>query len=205
MGPGDAAARVRFRSAGPADAEHIAALHATSWRETYRGMMPDRFLDGDVLSDRRRVWGDRLSRPRPDRLVRVAEDDSGIVGFVCAFADEDPAWGSCIDNLHVRSDAKRAGIGAALMHEAARWLDERWPDRGVYLWVLEANAAARRFYERLGASHAGTAARRDPGGGSAPNCRYVWPNARAIRPAAVGGAPSAVASALNRVGYDRRR
>ena len=39
---------------------------------------------------------------------------------------------------------------------------------------MEANAAARAFYERLGATNAGTIELEDPGGGYAPNCRYVW-------------------------------
>jgi hypothetical protein len=39
---------------------------------------------------------------------------------------------------------------------------------------MAANAPARAFYERLGAANAGTVDLEDPGGGRAPNCRYVW-------------------------------
>jgi hypothetical protein len=45
---------------------------------------------------------------------------------------------------------------------------------------IEANDAARRFYERLGGAHVGTSNRLDPAGGSAPNCRYVWTNPAAL-------------------------
>jgi hypothetical protein len=42
------------------------------------------------------------------------------------------------------------------MREDARWLHEHYPRAPVYLWVLEANAPARHFYEKLGAQNAET-------------------------------------------------
>jgi hypothetical protein len=60
------------------------------------------------------------------------------------------------------------------MRHAAEWLVRVQPERGLYLWVMAANAPARAFYERLGAANAGTVDLEDPGGGRAPNCRYVW-------------------------------
>lgn len=73
------------------------------------------------------------------------------------------------------------GVGRALMRDAADWLQQAEPDAGVWLWVMEANAGARAFYERLGASNAGTSALQDPAGGHAPNCRYVWASPEALR------------------------
>lgn len=167
---------MKFREANRSDADHIALLHAKSWRQTYRGMMPDAFLDGDVISNRLRAWHDRLAQDRADQFVCLAEDGPDLVGFICAFGNEDSTWGSCIDNLHVAQERKRMGAGTALMKEAASWLQAHYPQSGVYLWVMEANAPARRFYERLGASNAGTVDKLDPAGGSAPSCRYVWPD-----------------------------
>jgi hypothetical protein len=89
---------VKFRDAQPSDAEQIALLHADSWRKTYRGMMPDAFLDGDVLSNRQQVWRDRLAYKRAEQFVCLAEDGTKLVGFICAFGNEDADWGSYIDN-----------------------------------------------------------------------------------------------------------
>jgi len=166
---------VLFRDATIADAEAIAQLHTESWRRTYRGMMTDAFLDGGALENRRHVWHERLTSAREDQYVRVAEDASTLIAFVCAFAGQDPVWGSYIDNLHVAYARHRGGVGRALMHQVGQWLCGVRPDVGVYLWVMEANAPARAFYERLGAANAGTIDLADPGGGQAPNCRYVWP------------------------------
>lgn len=136
--------------------------------------MSDKFLDGDVILNRLQVWRHRLSDDRADQFVCLAEDGQNLVGFICAYGNEDSKWGSYIDNMHVAHERKRKGIGTALMKEATDWLKTHYPQIGVYLWVMEVNGPARRFYECLGASNAGTVDKLDPAGGSAPNCRYVW-------------------------------
>ena len=146
--------------------------------------MPDAFLDGDVILNRLQVWHDRLVHNRADQFICLAEDGQSLVGFICAFGNEDDKWGSCIDNLHVAPERKRKGIGTALIKEAADWLKTYYPQNGVYLWVMEANGPARRFYEGLGASNVGVVDLQDPAGGSAPNCRYVWPNPTKLADAA---------------------
>lgn len=166
--------RTARRAAHFDDAERIARLHTESWRRTYRGMMSDEFLDGGAFENRRSVWHERLGMPAANQYVCIAQEGAEIIGFICAFADQDPVWGSYIDNLHVVYSRHRRGVGRALMRSAAEWLCRVEPDRGVYLWVMEANAAARAFYECLGATDAGTIDLEDPGGGRALNCRYVW-------------------------------
>lgn len=136
--------------------------------------MPDAFLDGSALDNRRRVWHARLVAPAANQHVCLAEEGETLVGFICVFAEQDPVWGSWIDNLHVALECHRQGIGRRLMCEAAAWLCHERPERGVWLWVLETNTPARAFYERLGAANAGVADVEMPGGGSVPNCRYVW-------------------------------
>jgi ribosomal protein S18 acetylase RimI-like enzyme len=137
-------------------------------------MMTDEFLDGGALENRRGVWRERLEAPAANQYVRIAEEGAEIIGFICAFADQDPVWGSYIDNLHVLYSRHGRGVGRALIGSAAEWLCGTHPNRGVYLWVMEANTGARAFYERLGGTNAGTMDLEDPGGGRAPNCRYVW-------------------------------
>lgn len=44
---------VRVRPATLEDAEAIAAAHVETWRETYIGLMPDRFFDASALESRR--------------------------------------------------------------------------------------------------------------------------------------------------------
>lgn len=171
---------IEYRAAERADADAIARLHAQSWRENYRGSFTDAFLDGDLPGERMRVWRARLDRPADDQLVLIALDAARVVGFVCAYGGRNPEWGSLIDNLHVARAAKRNGIGAALMRQAGAWLEARHPGLGVYLLVLEVNAPARRFYERLGGRNAGSFPNETHGGAIVQSCRYVWPRGQAL-------------------------
>jgi GNAT superfamily N-acetyltransferase len=165
---------IEHRPAKPADAEAIASLHARSWRENYRGAFHDAFLDGDLPAERLRVWRERLDRPPGNQLVQLAVDGENLVGFVCAYGAHDPEWGSLVDNLHVAGAFKRNGIGSSLMRQAGAWLARLYLDLGVYLWVLEANSSARRFYEHLGARNAGVSIMETHGGAVVRSCRYTW-------------------------------
>ena len=171
---------MQYRGATHADAEGIARLHADSWRRTYRGDFLDEFLDGDLVSERREVWRERLDRPSDNQFVLLAMDENEIAGFVCAYGDEDAEWGSLLDNLHVSHAHRRKGIGSVLTERAGSWLASAYPDCGVYLWVLESNEGACRFYERLGATNAGAVEMENAGGGTALSCRYVWERPEAL-------------------------
>jgi GNAT superfamily N-acetyltransferase len=114
-------------------------------------------------------------------LTLVAEGNGAVRGFAHSVADEDPQWGALLDNLHVRHDARRLGIGTRLIAETARWLEEHSYAGGLYLWVLKQNHAAQRFYEVLGGREVGGAVLNAPGGGSVPSLRYWWPQVAALR------------------------
>ncbi len=171
---------IEYRPAKPSDAESIASLHARSWRENYRGAFLDAFLDGDLPGERLRVWRERLERPPADQLVQLAVEGADLVGFVCAYGGHDPPWGSFVDNLHVAGAAKRTGVGSSLMRQVGAWLVPRYREMGVYLWVLESNASARRFYERLGGQNAGVSIMETHGGAMVRSCRYIWPRAEGL-------------------------
>ena len=166
---------MKYREATPTDASQIAAIHAQSWRDTYRGLFSDDFLDNDVFDNRRLVWEERLRNPSGNQLVLVAQVQNKIVGFLCCYGDDDEQYGSLIDNLHIAQDYKHKGIGTQLMIKANAWLETYYLNSGVYLWVMEANHPARVFYEKLGAQNAEVVDKSNPvGGGSAKNCRYIW-------------------------------
>jgi ribosomal protein S18 acetylase RimI-like enzyme len=168
-----------YRQAQITDQQQIALLHADSWRRTYRGLFSDAFLDHDADADRLQIWAQRLTSPSDQQCVFVAEEQARVRGFICLYRHDDPQWGSLIDNLHVAHDCRRQGIGRQLMTQAFGWLAQTAGDCGVYLWVMENNSTARRFYETLGANNAGVIAKPNPaGGGTARNCRYVWPTPR---------------------------
>ena len=168
---------VDYRTAIPADAKAVAALHADSWRRAYRGIYSDDFLGSGLDGERLAVWEARLSEPPANQYVLLAQDESRLAGFICGYADDDEQWGSLVDNLHVSIDYRRTGIATELMRRAARWFESNAQTAAVYLWVLEDNAPARRFYEALGAAHPETVTRDLQPGHPGNICRYVWPDA----------------------------
>jgi GNAT superfamily N-acetyltransferase len=175
---------MRIRTATAADIEAIARLHAESWRTTYRGQYGESFLDGPVYDDRLREWRERLTSPTGNQQVIVAEDVVGVAGFACAFSDDDARWGTLLDNLHVEPARKRSGIGTRLIREIALLAREDENSQHLYLWVLEANGPARRFYERLGAANVERRAFEPPGGGTSITLRYAWDDVAALIAAA---------------------
>ena len=174
--------RVQFRRADTPDAGPVAALHADSWRRNYRGAYADTFLDGDVLTERLAIWAARLRDQPADRFTIVAEKAGSLVGFAHSILDEDPTWGALLDNLHVAHTHQRQGIGTGLMALTAQAVIEQRPSSGLFLWVLEQNVRAQRFYEARGGRRVDRGHVHPPSGdpsrlcGEVPKLRYAWPD-----------------------------
>lgn len=166
---------VTLRPMRASDADAVAALHATSWRSAYRGMLTDDYLDNDVDADRQAVWRERLQGPAaaPSFGVVVEDISDQLIGFAYVLPDHDPIWGTLVDNLHVHPGAKGGGIGRQLLQAVVRQLGPEHT-QPLYLWVLDANEPAKRFYARMGAEFAERNISPSFGGVQLPEWRCVW-------------------------------
>jgi GNAT superfamily N-acetyltransferase len=170
-----------FRPAIASDSVRIASLHTKSWRSSYRGILPDVYLDGEIAEERERHWRTRLLAPASDRrYVLLAETKTELVGFVCVFLDEEPAWGACLDNLHVSPELRGQGLGRRLFAKATRWVLEKEPASPIHLWVFEANQPAQRFYERFEGEVVEREMKELPGRAKVSSLRYVWRDPRIL-------------------------
>jgi len=164
-----------FRRATGSDAEAIASLHTESWRDAYRGILPDSYLDGQIADERATLWRSRFSSLDSDRfLVVVTESPEELVGFACVLLDEDPQWGACLDNLHVLPRWRSRGVGRLLFGRAAQWVMSTVPGWPIHVWVFEANTGARRFYDALGGEVAEHHKKEVLKGITIPSVLYVW-------------------------------
>lgn len=77
----------------------------------------------------------------------VAEDESGIVGFVVA--SREPARVGHIITIDILEGYRRRGVGRELMRVAENWA-RRANVRLMYLETAEDNAVAQNFYEARG-------------------------------------------------------
>lgn len=165
---------IRFRSANESDVKGIAALHVKSWQQNYRGALSDEFLDDKAPSERLKVWESRFKDINPDQKVIVAENANEIVGFVCVFLNHSQEYGSLLDNLHVSSAMQGRGIGYQLMNLAANEIQNHLQDSDMYLWVLEQNVKAIKFYKSLGGEEVETVHEMDIGDRPVTKSRYYW-------------------------------
>jgi ribosomal protein S18 acetylase RimI-like enzyme len=91
-----------------------------------------------------------------DHGLFVAEIAGQLAGFLHVLAHDTPPIPilvprrlAVVDNLVVRRDLRRAGIGRALMERAEQWAREQGATE-IDLHVFEFNAGAIAFYRRLG-------------------------------------------------------
>lgn len=72
-----------IRRATVADAERIAFVHVTAWRETYRGLVPDNALDSLSIPDRTGKWTQILRDETSvgQQSTFVADEHGEVVGF----------------------------------------------------------------------------------------------------------------------------
>lgn len=163
----------RLREAVSEDAPGIAAVHAASWRSAYRGIAPDSLLDGPLIADRERHWQEKLAGRRARDVVLIAEDEAGrAIGFLAIWVLCRLDGGAYLDNLHLLPERRGERLGLRLL-EAALGPVRRAGARTGFLWVLDDNQPAIRFYETLGARPD----RRDErimGGVPVGHSRYVW-------------------------------
>ncbi|CUI27300.1 TDP-fucosamine acetyltransferase [Achromobacter xylosoxidans] len=165
---------VTLRQATARDADAIAAMHAASWAATYRGLLPDGFLDAGLADDRMVHWQDRMRESNLDaRAVFIAEQDGQPIGFVCVQQEHDHPGEVLLDNLHVLPPYQGTGAGKLMVARAEAWARARGAAR-LYLYALEGNTRAIAFYERQGWQYTGIEIDRI-GGIEARARRYVRP------------------------------
>jgi len=189
------------RAARPADAEAIGRIHSESWRLTYAGLVSSRYLatlDDDLLAER---WRQRLSGPRGESSLLVAEQAGDVIGFALfgpsGDRDLDDGFAGEVQMLYVLPAGQRRGHGRALFERAAADLAARrasgatapsirGPDGPrsharfarfywLVVWVVEQNLAARAFYRRLGLLPDGAQRTDMLGGQAVPVVRYAAP------------------------------
>ena len=159
------------------DAAAIARLHAESWRSAYRGMLSDEYLDHRVHHERAALWQQRFSEQAEKPFFAIlAETEMELAGFACAFPDEHPTYGAYLDNLHVVPQRTGQGIGRRLLAAVAERLLANGRRGGLYLWVIEQNIRARRFYSRAGGREVGSDTLSMPDGSRVTEMRCYWPD-----------------------------
>ncbi len=164
---------MRIREATGPDVDAIAQVHVEAWRAAYPGLVPQAFIDSMTAEKRRALWREHVGDPQMRAFV--VEDAQGIAGFASWGPAEDPDRAAMTAELHGIYLLPRAigiGVGRDLLARVTRDMTRLGYERAT-LWVLEANARARSFYEATGWRWDGSVAQHAFGEETRPVVRYA--------------------------------
>ncbi len=146
---------MKVRPATISDANAIAEIHVATWRDGYRGQIPDAILDALDLSQRADFWRGVLST---EHSIFVAVHDTTLVGFCSLIASRDgdaaPGTVAEIAALYVLPPRWRRGVARALCSHAFA-ASAMAGYSSITLWVLASNRPAIDFYTAVGFVHDG--------------------------------------------------
>jgi ribosomal protein S18 acetylase RimI-like enzyme len=141
---------VTIRRAVPGDADQLSEVHVRTWQIAYAGLIPQAVLDSLDILARAANWRrilESTARPRtgPQGRTWVALEGEELIGFSSSgpARDDDAPWPLELWALYVHPRRHGSGAGGLLADAAIG-------DLPAYLWVLDGNDRAIRFYEKIG-------------------------------------------------------
>ncbi|MGZ3726552.1 MAG: N-acetyltransferase family protein [Pseudobdellovibrio sp.] len=138
------------------DAPAIGAIHAQSWKTTYKGIIHQSFLDSIDVDNRIAAAVIRIKNPITESIVLVDEETKKVVGFT----DVGPCREKNVDAdgelhmIYLFKEYQGLGGGKLLFHEAVKVAKEKGYKK-MMVSVLAKNIESRRFYEKMGAEYIG--------------------------------------------------
>ena len=86
---------VRVRAPAAPDLPAIAEFQTACWREAYRGVVPQEYLDRITVADREARWRERLvSGARHGAVAELGESVAGVASWGLSDVTDVPSWNS---------------------------------------------------------------------------------------------------------------
>jgi ribosomal protein S18 acetylase RimI-like enzyme len=131
-----------FRPGKLTDAHDVALFHTECWREAYRGIVPQAYLDGVTAADREIRWRDRLTAGVRRTVLALSADR--LVGVVSWGRSDVPGLPALeLMSLYVAASLRSSGVADELVACSIGF-------QPAHLLVFEANRRAQAFYRRHG-------------------------------------------------------
>ncbi|MCJ7842835.1 GNAT family N-acetyltransferase [Lederbergia sp. NSJ-179] len=168
---------MKIRQAKQTDAKGIAKVQVDSWKTTYKGIVPDEFLQSMTYESREEKWKEIIS----SQPVFIAETKDGeIVGFAGGGMERTgkyPDFEGELYAIYILEEFQRKGLGRLLVEAVVEDL-KRKNISTMTVQVLAENRS-RFFYESLGAKKIDTA-EIEIGGKQLTEFVYGWKNINTI-------------------------
>ena len=126
---------VQLRRAGLEDRTGIVDVFLDCWRQSYRGVLPDRLTDSMTDEAATALWNRALTAPDRTVVVATSYGVNGSTGLV--------------QSLYVSPSAQGLGLGRRLLEKAAVDLTKAAATSAT-LWVFAANTPSVGFYAACG-------------------------------------------------------
>ena len=149
----------------------ISKIYEKSWKFAYKDIIPQDYLDSIPEGS----WVSNLDNQGRNTLVCV--DNGKLVGtssFCKSRFEQFQGWGEII-SIYLLPDYIGKGYGKLLMETALSELKKQGYEN-VFLWVLEENIRARKFYEQFGFLPTDDFLDANIGGKDLREVRYVYNN-----------------------------
>ncbi|MGE7949319.1 N-acetyltransferase family protein [Lysinibacillus sp. NPDC093688] len=143
---------MKIRKANIQDAQGIGKVHVDSWRTTYKGILPDDFLNNLSYKQRTELWKKNISDAT--NYVLVAETEQGkIIGFATSGTRKTNSVPNSTDltSIYLLEEYHGKGIGKQLLKEIFTYFKQKGYEK-VFVEVLAENKT-RYFYEYYGAQY----------------------------------------------------
>lgn len=146
---------MHIRKATLEDSPAIAKVHVDSWRTTYKGIIPQSFLDKLDYNHRNELWIKNISNPLNQVFVAL-NDDEQVVGFATGSKREKNTEANAADltSIYLLEQWQGFGLGKLLLKAVMEDLYEKGFTK-AYVEVLAENKT-RAFYQYYGATYVKT-------------------------------------------------
>lgn len=140
---------MKIRQARESDIESIAHIKVSAWRDTYKNIIDNAYLDSMNVSQQI----DTIKKSYFLNNIFVAEINNDILAFCridnCSQIVCDNKKMDCeIREIYVRTDLKRNGIGSELFSYVLNYFKQNGK-KYLYLSCFEKNYNSRIFYEKM--------------------------------------------------------
>ena len=138
-----------IKTASILDVKVISYIHASSWKTAYKGIVPQEYLD----NLKNNYWVPAFEKWISDdtvvsKLVYADNVATGCITYGKSRNLDLPNWGE-IFSIYVLPKYFGRGFGKALIINAVNDLHDKGL-KDIYLWVLEENLQAQKFYRNNG-------------------------------------------------------
>ncbi|MEC1525401.1 GNAT family N-acetyltransferase [Neobacillus niacini] len=140
---------MKIKKASEVDIKSIARVYVDGWKTTYRGLVPDDYLDSLSYEESEQRWLNFLNHEK-EPFIYIAMNEAGeIIGFAAGKSIVDDNFDGELYSLYLLQECRGLGVGRQLVSAIARHFKEKGI-ASMMVWVMERNISGLGFYERMG-------------------------------------------------------